>query len=787
MRIIDAGISGRTPETSHLTWEGLKLAKPWPEVIRLLAPGTNPRPVQAAALGTYRMLEGRRNFLISAPTNSGKSLIGLLAMLDGVRHRRRAVLLEPLRAIAREQADELTGLSSKLSNLLSYEFGVRITTGDYRLETETFSAPPPEQGEIIICTPERLEAIMRNPEHETWVRSIGVICFDEAHLISSDRRGPTLEYLLTSFLCLPSPPRLVLLSASFGDVSQAQRWLTPCDVVKVEGRKPPLKKEVVSLDDDENADEVVSELAREALSTRGESLLIFVYQTKAAERLASLLSQTLGDLVGNEGALAYHAGMSADRRTAVRHSFLTGMSRCVVSTTALALGVNLPATHVIVRDPTFVGNGPLSVADILQMMGRAGRGDRSGNARVIVRPRDGWKPDDLALALRAEHMPPLISSFEIASAKNELSGRVSENTLVAVATQVAAQLARRPESGCTVSQLQMFFERSLGGGPLAEGIPTALSWLTDYSKSLAFRDENQQYRLTALGLTATHAFLPLPFAGGLAQLLRDIFSVDPADGILANWRILDHLVVLEILTPQPLRLRPFSRALVEQVDRWMEGNPARVSTLYREWIVGSESSSRANELLGSLGISDGLQRGGQCWAWKAAYTSVFRAIILEERGRGMSLEDIRRRWDVENLEGIEERWRDTNLWLLSGMAKILDLRCFYFHLRQECAASDDRIRRVKSLLRDLRNQAFQLMGSLKYCSPLGTLLHSIQRSSQSGAPISIGLRSIRRLEEAGVTNFAQLSEMGVDDLVRMGLRHDLAKQLRSYVRRRLEG
>ena len=59
--------------------------------------------------------------------------------------------------------------------------------------------------------------------------------------------------------------------------------------------------------------------------------------------LAKLLEERLEQLV-----LAYHSGMSASQKAAVRRAYESGQSRCIVSTTALAMGVNLPATHVYV-------------------------------------------------------------------------------------------------------------------------------------------------------------------------------------------------------------------------------------------------------------------------------------------------------------------------------------------------------------------------------------------------------------------------------------------------------
>ena len=43
---------------------------------------------------------------------------------------------------------------------------VTITTGDYRLENEMAASQPQGNGEIIVATPERFDAILRNPEFQ---------------------------------------------------------------------------------------------------------------------------------------------------------------------------------------------------------------------------------------------------------------------------------------------------------------------------------------------------------------------------------------------------------------------------------------------------------------------------------------------------------------------------------------------------------------------------------------------------------------------------------------------
>jgi len=285
MKLIDCGTSGTDSGDVVASWSDLDLGPPWSEVIELLAP--KPRAIQRKAFAETRVLEQRKNLIVAAPTNGGKSLVGSLLLLDAVRRGGRAVLLEPLRALAREKTDDLLEARTALERVLGIGIDVQITTGDYRLNDELMTDGPPEDAQLVVATPERFDAILRNPDYQPWVSSIQAVCVDEAHLISTPRRGPVIEYLITSLLGFDSPPRITLLSASLGDVSLAQAWLSPCDVVSVAKRFPPLRKYVASLDAEDDANSTILDLADEYLQDNSASLLVFVYRTSSAESLAN--------------------------------------------------------------------------------------------------------------------------------------------------------------------------------------------------------------------------------------------------------------------------------------------------------------------------------------------------------------------------------------------------------------------------------------------------------------------------------------------------------------------
>lgn len=778
MRRYQAGISGTDAETPY-GWDTIRLDDFWKKIIKIFNPGPKPKNIQQIALGNYQILENRRNLIVSSPTNSGKSLLGWLVLLEAVRRGKRAILLEPLRAIAREKYDELCLVQKDLSKIFGQKIEIRITTGDYRLDDEWLTSPPPTKGEIIIATPERLDALLRNPVYEQWFSSIGAVCLDEAHLIGSRKRGATFEYLITTMLSLDNPPRIILLSATLGNTDDAQEWLSPCDVIVSRERTPQLIKEVIELEAEENSNQIVVDLAKEILEDPENYLLIFVYQTKSAEYLSRELDNQTGKSVGKAEVLHYHSKMHSTMRLTVKKKFTDGVSRCIVTTTALGLGVNMPATHVIVRDVTFPGVGRVGIDQITQMMGRAGRGARKGHAFALVRSNDGWVAGELASSLIVEEMPNLVSQFTDSN-NPYVQYAEAQNKQTLSASLIGAYLSRYKEQGKGLDEIRSFFALSLGGRYIVNQVSGAIDWLVDTNRVLAFLDENGKYRLTVLGQRSIQSMLPIEIAGGIGQFLRDLLSVDRSGQLIENLQPLDHLIILNLLHKDKNVFRPFSKSMVNDVDAWIESHPHESPLLYKKWFRGKPDTSHAQEVLGSLGLS--LEGKGiySEWAYKQSYLATFNSIVLYERGLGTSEVEIERKWSVKNIGGVEERWRDEYLWLLSGVEKILDLRCFYYHLKETCSASDEQIQQTKKAIKRLHYQVLELQEILKYCSPLGPVLRSIRKSSRS----TVGIKTIRRLEDAGITSLAELAKLSKMEMEKLGIRKSLATQIFYYCQKR---
>lgn len=109
--------------------------------------------------------------------------------------------------------------------------------------------------------------------------------------------------------------------------------------------------------------------------------------TRNSDKLDFLLNNKLG---------IHHAGMSKKDRTKVESLFLTNKLDYVVCTKTLAWGVNLPAHTVILYGTKYYGTGKMcnvSVTDVLQIVGRAGRIDFvSKGKRSDIKKEDNSNP-----------------------------------------------------------------------------------------------------------------------------------------------------------------------------------------------------------------------------------------------------------------------------------------------------------------------------------------------------------------------------------------------------------
>jgi helicase len=372
------------------------------------------------------------NLVAAIPTASGKTLVAELAMLSSVARGGTALYIVPLRALASEKRAEFEQFEE-------YGLDVGVSTGNYESDGGWLA-----EKDIVVATSEKVDSLVRNDA--PWIGDLSCVVSDEVHLVDDGSRGPTLEVTLAKLRRLNPDLQTVALSATIGNADELAGWLD-AELVDSDWRPIDLQKGVhygqaLHLEDGsqqrlavQNNEKPTAAIVRDTLTDdtdedgdvveEGGSTLVFVNSRRNAEAAAGRLGSTvrphlsdderdqladvaaeirdvsdtetsddLADAVA-EGAAFHHAGLARGHRELVEEAFRDRLVKVVCATPTLAAGVNTPSRRVVVRDwrrydGEAGGMQPLSVLEVHQMMGRAGRPglDPYGEAALIANSHD---------------------------------------------------------------------------------------------------------------------------------------------------------------------------------------------------------------------------------------------------------------------------------------------------------------------------------------------------------------------------------------------------------------
>lgn len=371
------------------------------------------------------------NILICAPTGAGKTDVAMLTILRVLdQHRRpgarelpttptidrdsfKIVYVAPMKALASE-------ITQKLRRRLKWLLiQVRELTGDMQLTKSEIA-----ETQIIVTTPEKWDVVTRKPAGEGELGSrLKLLIIDEVHLLNEDR-GAVIETIVARTLrqaeASQSVIRIVGLSATLPNYIDVADFLS---VSRYTGlfyfdssfRPIPLEQHFIgirgkagSMQAKRNLDQVTFEKVSE-LVRQGHQVMVFVHARKetvnaafalkdAAAAEGSLLDyscednpqwnfyrKSIGESRNKEmkqlfdyGFGIHHAGMLRSDRNLIERLFKERAIKVLCCTATLAWGVNLPAHAVIIKGTEVYDSAKgkfvdLSVLDVLQVFGRAGR------------------------------------------------------------------------------------------------------------------------------------------------------------------------------------------------------------------------------------------------------------------------------------------------------------------------------------------------------------------------------------------------------------------------------
>ncbi len=390
-------------------------------------------------------IDAGRNVLVSAPTGSGKTVVGEHAVAAALREGGKAFYTAPIKALSNQKyADLVRVLGDERVGLL---------TGDHSINGD---AP------VVVMTTE----VLRNMVYARSGALTGLrwVVLDEVHFLQDAYRGPVWEEVL-----IHTPPDVgfVCLSATVSNAAELGEWIGtlrgPTDTV-VEHERPirldplylvgdrtterdhllpvvvdgrpnpegsrfdadrprhpgqrrgrrrfvtPRRLETIErLDDEDLLPAIYFIFSRAACTDAANHCLdagLRLTDADERRRIRAIAEARVAPLSDGDldvldfdrwlaaleaGVAAHHAGMIPAFREAVEDCFNEGLIKAVFATETLALGINMPARSVVIERLTkFNGESHefLTPGQFTQLTGRAGRRGIDDHGAAVVL----WSP-----------------------------------------------------------------------------------------------------------------------------------------------------------------------------------------------------------------------------------------------------------------------------------------------------------------------------------------------------------------------------------------------------------
>lgn len=634
------------------------------------------------------------SLLLVAPTSSGKTEVGLVAMTTWLRSgdglTERVVYLVSHRALARQKFNEFREKYLDIFGISLDE--LVMATGDGVIDGAEFPAGDPLNAPLVIATYEKFLAMLAGSGLRENMTNYCIIA-DEVQIVADRHRGQDIEVLLT-LIRKAGYGQFVGLSATLemSDARNLSDWLGVA-LVPVPEREVPLVYELWTpegtyswstdtpdrdpdLDPSGAGTRNTIDIVEEVLNADppGGPIAVFCMSKGRVEDLArewvrrrtkpggepvqldlpldeeTRLSNQLGLLVAVDAAV-HSADLVEDERALVEEHLERDALIIVFATTTLAQGLNFSFRTVIFDDWTRPAGGPgqrapIPVEDFHNMAGRAGRLGRAEDGRVIFVAE---RPREQKAALRY-----LTDTLE-----RRISGSIDPDLFDHTALQlVAAEIVQDEES------LVALFLESLSAfvagdrirdiqGLWREKLAAALATLQDQGLLVP-----RQLKVTKLGrAVARSGLLPRTatyFVDRIAEQIEGLSALLPQQQA-ADAELDGEAAV----TQQDADLAFVLVHLCLTSPEYGEGGlPAR---RFIPWMIdGRRDSDRATRLESILSVQP----------WRAAAPAVNAADIIVDWMEGVSLADLEDRFRLLRGGTIREIGNNTAAHL-SGLADVL--------------------------------------------------------------------------------------------------------------------
>ncbi len=413
-------------------------------------------------LEAIKAINSGNSVVLTAPTGSGKTLIGEFAIYRALSHKSRVFYTTPLKALSNQKFRDFVN-----------QFGdkkVGLLTGDISINR---NAP------VLVMTTEIFRNMLYGEfeEFDDPLGNLESVILDECHYMNDPQRGTVWE---ETIIHCPSRTQIIALSATISNADQLKNWIDkvhgPTILINSDKRPVPLEFIFCSakglhplLNNKGNGIHpnckiwrapkgqkkkgkvgriiqpksppigfVISKLSERNMLPA----IYFIFSRrgcdKAVEHIkdlslvsyseANLISQRLDIYLKNNkegikdkfhcealkrGIASHHAGLLPAWKELVEELFQQGLIKVVFATETLAAGINMPARTTVISTlskRTEEGHRLLFSSEFLQMSGRAGRRGKDSQGYVVtLQTRFEGAKEASTLAISQPN--PLVSQF----------------------------------------------------------------------------------------------------------------------------------------------------------------------------------------------------------------------------------------------------------------------------------------------------------------------------------------------------------------------------------------
>ncbi len=395
-----------------------------------------PFPLDDFQLEAIRAINSGNSVVLTAPTGSGKTLIGEFAIYRGLSHDSRVFYTTPLKALSNQKFRDFANQYG--------ENKVGLLTGDISINRE---AP------ILVMTTEIFRNMLYGDfdESDDPLENLESVILDECHYMNDPQRGTVWE---ETIIHCPTRTQIIALSATIANADQLQNWIekvhgptvlinsdkrpVPLDFIfcSVKGLHPLLNNKGNGIHPNckiwrapkgqkirgkvgrimqpksPSIGFVISKLAERNMLPA----IYFIFSRRACDKAienikdltlvsyseANMISQKLDVYLKNNqeaikdksqcealkrGIASHHAGLLPAWKELVEELFQQGLIKVVFATETLAAGINMPARTTVISSlskRTEDGHRLLFSSEFLQMSGRAGRRGKDTQGYVVT-------------------------------------------------------------------------------------------------------------------------------------------------------------------------------------------------------------------------------------------------------------------------------------------------------------------------------------------------------------------------------------------------------------------